>query len=193
MNCFVDEFGLELRKNYPYIEKKFQCPYTSEVPRSEIGFMRIPSAGWFEIYKDKIEIYLKYLPVLIGMKIDSRYVEYGGGVHFPSDCSEERGLHASLIVGSGQDNNVEYWLIRNSLSSNWGENGHIRIDKRSDCFEPKEGYLLRAMFSPLRDENINYNYNGSIIEERRNIYVEMEKELLKRSEAAKNEERKFRR
>ena len=41
--------------------------------------------------------------------------------------------HAALIVGWGKeedqadDNELDYWLVKNSWGPNWGEDGYIRI------------------------------------------------------------------
>jgi len=39
--------------------------------------------------------------------------------------------HAVLATGFGTENGIDYWIVKNSWSTDWGEKGYFRI-KRGD-------------------------------------------------------------
>lgn len=53
---------------------------------------------------------------------------YTGGI-FEDKTHMNSTNHAVSVVGWGIENDVKYWLVRNSWGSSWGENGFFRIVK----------------------------------------------------------------
>jgi len=51
---------------------------------------------------------------------------YGGGILSGNLCGWDID-HAVQAVGYGVENNVGYWIVRNSWGPGWGESGYVRI------------------------------------------------------------------
>lgn len=71
-------------------------------------------------------------PVSIAVAANSSiFMFYKGGILNSTSCGT--GLnHAVLLVGYGTDaNGQQYWLVKNSWGTGWGESGYIRIAKSS--------------------------------------------------------------
>lgn len=48
---------------------------------------------------------------------------YSSGIYDEPDCSSTRTTHGVGIVGYGTDGSIDYWLVRNSWGTQWGEEG----------------------------------------------------------------------
>jgi cathepsin L len=70
-------------------------------------------------------------PVVIAIEADTRYFQsYSGGILDSPNCGTTLD-HAVEIIGYGTENGVDYWNVRNSWGSSWGENGYFRVKKTS--------------------------------------------------------------
>lgn len=65
-------------------------------------------------------------PVIVCVYASSKWRFYKSGVWYEKECSFHSN-HAVLLVGYGRENGANYWLIKNSMGKNWGENGFIKI------------------------------------------------------------------
>jgi C1A family cysteine protease len=70
-------------------------------------------------------------PVSIAIEADTKYFQsYSSGVLTSSSCGQNLD-HGVLIVGYGVENGIKYWLVKNSWSTSWGDQGYVKI-ARSD-------------------------------------------------------------
>jgi cathepsin L len=85
-------------------------------------------------------------PVVVSVD-GSDWFSYAGGVY--AGCKKDTIVnHAALAVGYGHEpsSKKDYWLVRNSWGEDWGEKGHLRVERHMDdkayCGvdnKPKEG------------------------------------------------------
>jgi len=129
---------------FKYMINNGQCseasyPYTSGVTKTAGPCQKCTSVGVkFSSCSDvtpKDQVALKgavaISPVVIAIEADTRYFQsYSGGILDSATCGTNLD-HAVEIVGYGTENGIDYWNVRNSWSSNWGEKGYVRIKRTS--------------------------------------------------------------
>jgi C1A family cysteine protease len=75
-------------------------------------------------------------PVSIAIEADTRVFQmYTGGVLTSDACGTDLD-HGVLIVGYGVENDIPFWLVKNSWGPSWGEGGYIKIERSDSTNDP---------------------------------------------------------
>lgn len=75
---------------------------------------------------EKIEKKLTKQPIIIELSCEIN--EYTNGI-YNKECNGE--ITPYLLVGSGKENDNEFWLLKSNDGNEFGENGYIRIEKNN--------------------------------------------------------------
>ena len=66
-------------------------------------------------------------PIKVSIRAcDNSFRLYTGGIYNDAACGTEHN-HAVAVVGWGEENGVEYWILRNSWGTDWGEAGYGKL------------------------------------------------------------------
>jgi len=65
-------------------------------------------------------------PIAIAIEADQRAFQYYKSGVMDGTCGQ-RLDHGVLLVGQGTDSGKDYWKVKNSWGSSWGESGYIRL------------------------------------------------------------------
>ncbi|KAL7014447.1 hypothetical protein ACKWTF_015933 [Chironomus riparius] len=132
---YIASNGIAAYEDYPYTAKNGKCKASSskKVPL-KLGNVKFEKLrGNENRLKD---IVANYGPVGIAIRAADSFMNYESGVYNNPKCSRNLD-HAMLLVGYGHDNktNMDYWLIKNSWGTSWGENGYVRMarNKNNQC------------------------------------------------------------
>lgn len=127
----IEAGGISTAKEYEYIGQDDFCRAKNVTKLANFsGYARIPS------YDDSALMEAVYSRGAIAVSLDaspSGFLFYSSGVFSDPSCKTAKDEldHAVLVVGYGTDEETgrDYWLIKNSWSTHWGDEGYIKIDR----------------------------------------------------------------
>jgi len=133
--------------DYPYTatSNKKNC---KDGPYWNPGYKIDNFLGGFDCSDEQIMMQIReYGSASIGVYVSGGFYDYKEGVY--DDCpSGKWANHEVLAIGWGKLNGIDYWLIKNSWGSWWGENGYIKI-KRGTCSANESCYVLTTAKSTV--------------------------------------------
>merc|ERR1719319_828165 len=91
---------------------------------------------WYTNEND-MENMLQINPVVTAVSATNNWGSYGGGVLDDNLCCNAATdsqcvynlNHAVLVVGYGTQGGQDYWLIKNSWGTSWGESGYFKLKR----------------------------------------------------------------
>jgi len=79
---------------------------------------------------------ISFQPVSVAIEADTKYFQsYKSGVLTGDSCGTTLD-HGVLVVGYGTENGQDYWLVKNSWSASWGDEGYIKIGRSDSTNSP---------------------------------------------------------
>ena len=54
------------------------------------------------------------------------------GIYNEPRCRKDNVNHSALVVGYGTEDGVDYWLVKNSWGTSWGDAGYIKMARNLD-------------------------------------------------------------
>lgn len=117
--------GIDSEDHYPYKGRKGQCDSTKKNTHVVTidGYDDIPSNDESSLLRA-----VAVQPVSVAVEAGGRDFQlYAGGI-LTGGCGTELD-HGVVIVGYGSKAGLDFWIVKNSWGSSWGEKGYIRMQR----------------------------------------------------------------
>uniref|UniRef100_A0A7N9AKK9 Cathepsin 12 n=1 Tax=Mastacembelus armatus TaxID=205130 RepID=A0A7N9AKK9_9TELE len=131
---YVINNGLQSTNTYPYTSVDTQpCYYDSTLAVAHITDYRFIPKGDEQALADAVAT---IGPITVAIDADhASFLFYSSGIYDEPSCNPNNLSHAVLLVGYGSEAGQDYWIIKNSWGTSWGEGGYMRMirDGRNTC------------------------------------------------------------
>lgn len=118
---YIAKSGLETEADYPYKGRDQKCKSDAGKSTHKVTKYRAVDQSSVE----QLSEFLKDRPVSVALEVQEDFQAYTGGVYKSEDPSCGQGLnHGVLLVGQKEN----YYIVKNSWGSGWGEEGYIRME-----------------------------------------------------------------
>lgn len=112
--------------SYPYTARNGACVYNAND-----SYNNIQVTGPVGVtHNDKVALQnaVYQQPIAVAIEADTMYFQtYTSGVLTDAVACGTNLDHAVLAVGFGQENGNDYFLIKNSWSADWGDQGYVKL------------------------------------------------------------------
>ncbi|XP_065656217.1 procathepsin L [Hydra vulgaris] len=121
--------GIDSEASYPYTAEDGKCAFKkASVAATDTGFVDIPEGDENKL-KDAVA---SVGPISVA--IDASHFSfqfYRKGVYNEASCSSTELDHGVLVVGYGTESGKDYWLVKNSWNTSWGDKGYIKMSRNA--------------------------------------------------------------
>uniref|UniRef100_A0A1J3IRL7 Cysteine proteinase RD21a n=1 Tax=Noccaea caerulescens TaxID=107243 RepID=A0A1J3IRL7_NOCCA len=147
----INNGGVDTEEDYPYVETDVNMCNSDKKNNRVVtidGFEDVP-----ENDEKSLKKALAHQPISVAIEAGGRDFQlYKSGV-FTGTCGTALD-HGVVAVGYGSTGGQDYWIIRNSWGSNWGESGYIKLQRNINVPTGKCGVAMMASY-PTKSSSSN--------------------------------------
>jgi len=130
----ADNNGVDTEDSYPYEERDGLCRFdAANIGATTSGYISILPRGAEDVQRDAVA---SVGPISVSMDASRESFQlYSSGIYYEPLC--KNGFfeldHGVLAVGYGTtEAGEDYWLIKNSWGTSWGEDGYFQMARNRD-------------------------------------------------------------
>nr|BCK60955.1 group 1 major protease allergen [Dermatophagoides microceras] len=120
---YIQRNGVVQESYYRYVAREQQCRRPNSQYYGISNYCQIYPPNSNQIRESLAQTHTA-IAVIIGIKDLRAFQHYDGRTIIQHDNGNQPNYHAVNIVGYGNTQGVDYWIVRNSWDTTWGDNGY---------------------------------------------------------------------
>jgi cathepsin L len=129
MDYIISNAGVDTEASYPYVPESSQdCKYS----KANLGSTLSTYSNVQQGDENALQQAVNKGPTSVAIDAShSSFQFYTSGVYYEPDCSSTALDHGVLAIGWGVSGS-DYWLVKNSWGTDWGQQGYIWMSRNRD-------------------------------------------------------------
>jgi len=121
--------GIDTEASYPYTAEDGTCRFKKSNVGATIKSYKDVKSG----SEDDLQTASVQQPISVVIDAShSSFQLYSSGVYYEKACSTSQLDHGVLVIGYGTSGSDDYWLVKNSWGTTWGQDGYIWMSRNKD-------------------------------------------------------------
>lgn len=118
---YIKDKGIATEQAYPYTARDGRCKSFTSAASIK---------GYTDVQQNGQQVENASAEHVLSIAVDAqRWSFYSHGVYSHNQCGTQLD-HGVGLVGYGSASGTDFWIVRNSWGTRWGESGYIRLEKQ---------------------------------------------------------------
>ncbi|XP_028827495.1 cathepsin L1-like isoform X2 [Denticeps clupeoides] len=125
VECIQSYGGIDTEESYPFEGTPGDCRFNPKTIGGTCSGYALMTPGNEDALQEAVALVGPVIAFIDASHPSFQF--YQSGVYYEPNCSSTEVDHVVLVVGYGQEDGQDYWLVKNSWGTFWGEKGYMKM------------------------------------------------------------------